>query len=411
MDKAVKTILLLRHAKSAWGEPGLNDHDRPLNRRGERAARAMAGHLIKHGPLPDQILCSTAIRARQTLAPLQQVLTPLPPISLEKGLYLASEDALLDRLRDLPAAVERVMLIGHNDGIWHLAEVLAGGGKAEALTALADKYPTGTLAVLQAPIDRWSDLAAGAAELRACAAKIPMVWASNYSTGVNTLFWLTRKAAEILGPSFDLEVVEMHHRLKKDAPSGTATTLLEILGAVRKVQLEKELRHGRSERVALEKAMGKKMTYIPFKGGGDVAVQLVGKHIDSTVNNPIEAASHWKAGTLRALCVFDQEPMPYPGKITSSQSWKDVPTCRSQGLDVEYLMLRGIFMTPGASKDEVDYYVDLFEKVRKTEEWKKLMEDGAFNQTFKTGSDYAKWVETEEKRHEELMKAAGWLVK
>ena len=75
--------------------------------------------------------------------------------------------------------------------------------------------------------------------------QIPMVWASNYSTGVNTLFWLTRKAAEILGPGFDLEVVEMHHRLKKDAPSGTATTLLEILGDVRKVQLKEALRHGR----------------------------------------------------------------------------------------------------------------------------------------------------------------------
>ena len=74
---------------------------------------------------------------------------------------------------------------------------------------------------------------------------IPIVWASNYSTGVNTLFWLTRKAAEILGPNFDLEVVEMHHRMKKDAPSGTAATLAEILAAVRKQQLSKVIRHGR----------------------------------------------------------------------------------------------------------------------------------------------------------------------
>ena len=74
---------------------------------------------------------------------------------------------------------------------------------------------------------------------------IPIVLATNYSTGVNTLFWLTRKAAEILGPDFDLEVVEMHHRLKKDAPSGTATTLLEILGEARKLQLAEALRHGR----------------------------------------------------------------------------------------------------------------------------------------------------------------------
>jgi 4-hydroxy-tetrahydrodipicolinate reductase len=83
------------------------------------------------------------------------------------------------------------------------------------------------------------------AAIRDAAHTIPMVWASNFSTGVNTLFWLTRKAAEILGPSFDLEVVEMHHRLKKDAPSGTATTLLEILADTRKLQLEESLRHGR----------------------------------------------------------------------------------------------------------------------------------------------------------------------
>jgi 4-hydroxy-tetrahydrodipicolinate reductase len=75
--------------------------------------------------------------------------------------------------------------------------------------------------------------------------KIPMVWASNFSTGVNTLFWLTRKAAEILGPDFDLEIVEMHHRMKKDAPSGTAKTLAEILAGVRKLQLDKAARHGR----------------------------------------------------------------------------------------------------------------------------------------------------------------------
>ena len=89
--------------------------------------------------------------------------------------------------------------------------------------------------------------------------QIPIVWSSNYSTGVNTLFWLTRKAAEILGPDFDLEVVEMHHRMKKDAPSGTAATLAEILADVRKQQLNKVLRHGRhgitGERTATEIGM------------------------------------------------------------------------------------------------------------------------------------------------------------
>jgi 4-hydroxy-tetrahydrodipicolinate reductase len=83
------------------------------------------------------------------------------------------------------------------------------------------------------------------ARIAACQSRVPMVWASNFSTGVNTLFWLTRKAAEILGPGFDLEIVETHHRLKKDAPSGTATTLAEILAAVRQQQLRNIVRHGR----------------------------------------------------------------------------------------------------------------------------------------------------------------------
>jgi 4-hydroxy-tetrahydrodipicolinate reductase len=97
------------------------------------------------------------------------------------------------------------------------------------------------------------------AELKKLSTRVPMVWASNYSTGVNTLFWLTRKAAEILGADFDLEIVEMHHRLKKDAPSGTAKTLAEILASVRKQQLDKVLRHGREglvgERTAAEIGM------------------------------------------------------------------------------------------------------------------------------------------------------------
>ena len=83
-------------------------------------------------------------------------------------------------------------------------------------------------------------------EIKKLMDRIPIVWASNFSTGVNTLFWLTRKAAEILGPDFDLEVVEMHHRLKKDAPSGTAKTLAEILAETRKLHLDESARHGRA---------------------------------------------------------------------------------------------------------------------------------------------------------------------
>jgi tripartite-type tricarboxylate transporter receptor subunit TctC len=163
--------------------------------------------------------------------------------------------------------------------------------------------------------------------------------------------------------------------------------------------------------VALEKAVGKKLTYIPYKGGGAVAVQLVGNHIDSSVNNPIEAVAHWRAGKLRPLCVFDAKQLNYHDKLAGDLAWDSIPTCKSAGLNVEYVMLRGYFMPPGVSKEAVDYYIDLFKKVRETPEWTKLMNDGAFNQSFMTGDQYVKWVADAEKQHEDLMKEAGFLAK
>lgn len=161
--------------------------------------------------------------------------------------------------------------------------------------------------------------------------------------------------------------------------------------------------------VLLEKAAGKKITYIPFKGGGDVAVQLVGNHINSTVNNPIEAESHWRAGKLRALCVMDKQPMPYKTKLTAQQSWADIPTCTSAGIPVDYLMLRGIFMAPGVTPDQVAYYLNLFKKVRALPEWKEFMDKGAFNQTALTGTEFFDWLGKNEQMHRVLMKEAGFL--
>lgn len=163
--------------------------------------------------------------------------------------------------------------------------------------------------------------------------------------------------------------------------------------------------------VLLEKTIGKKLIFIPLKGGGDVAVQLVGKHIDSTVNNPIEADNHWRSGALRPLCVFDKERLPYKNKMTATQAWSDVPTCESAGLPVDYLMLRGIFMTPGATDDQVKYYLDLFQKVRALPEWKAFMEEGAFKQTNLSGKAFVDWLGQAEVQHRELMKEAGFLAK
>ncbi|HLX22970.1 MAG TPA: tripartite tricarboxylate transporter substrate-binding protein [Usitatibacter sp.] len=156
---------------------------------------------------------------------------------------------------------------------------------------------------------------------------------------------------------------------------------------------------------------GVKFTYIPFKGGGDVATQLVGKHCDSTVNNPIEAVAQWRGGTLRPLCVFDAQRMPYKEKVTKDMSWNDIPTCKEMGLNVEYLMLRGIFMPGGVTPDQVKYYVDVLDKVRATPEWKKFLDEGAYNATTMTGKEYADWVAKAEELHYNLMKEAGFLAK
>jgi len=155
--------------------------------------------------------------------------------------------------------------------------------------------------------------------------------------------------------------------------------------------------------VQLEQALGVKFTYVPFKGGGEVCVNLVGKHIDSTVNNPIECVSHWKAGRVRPLAVFDTQRIPDP-------AWKDIPTVKEAlGIDVHYLMLRGVFGPPNMPKDAVAFYVDLLKKVYETPDFKKYMEDGALKPSFASGDDYVKWVTENEKLHKDLMAKGGLL--
>jgi putative tricarboxylic transport membrane protein len=146
-----------------------------------------------------------------------------------------------------------------------------------------------------------------------------------------------------------------------------------------------------------------------LRGGGEVAVQLAEKRVDSTVNNPIEALAQWRAGSVRPLCVFDSKQLPYTQSMANKISWGDLPTCRTQGLPVEYLMLRGVFTVPDASKEQVDYYVDVLRRVRDKPEWKALMDQGAFNATFMTGDEFSRWLENEAKRHERLMHEAGFL--
>ncbi|HEV8725921.1 MAG TPA: tripartite tricarboxylate transporter substrate binding protein [Candidatus Binatia bacterium] len=157
--------------------------------------------------------------------------------------------------------------------------------------------------------------------------------------------------------------------------------------------------------IQLEQALGVKFTYVPFKGGGEVCVNLVGKHVDSTVNNPAECANHWKAARVRPLGVFDAARLSDP-------DWKGVPTIKEAlGVDIQYLMLRGIFGAPGIAKDAVEWHIDFLKKIYESAEFKKYVSDGALKPAFLTGPEYVKWVEENEKLHRDLMVKEGLIKK
>jgi putative tricarboxylic transport membrane protein len=157
--------------------------------------------------------------------------------------------------------------------------------------------------------------------------------------------------------------------------------------------------------VLLEQSQGVKFIYVPFKGGGEVCVNLVGKHVDSTVNNPIECVSHWKAKRVRPLGVFDPERIP-------DADWKEIPTIKEAlGANISYNMLRGIFGAPAMSKEAVDWYIGFLKKVFDTEDFQKYLHKGALKPAFATGNEYVKWVEENETLHKDLMTKGGLIKK
>ena len=161
--------------------------------------------------------------------------------------------------------------------------------------------------------------------------------------------------------------------------------------------------------VLLETAAGARLSYVPLKGGGDVARALAAGEVDITVNNPIEAEKLWREGRLRPLCVFDGRPLEYPDKIAGNLAWSDLPTCMSFGIPVQYLMLRGIFTTPGATPAQVAYYATLLDKVRALPEWRQFMAQGAFKNESLAGPPFVAWLDRAESFHRVLMREARLL--
>lgn len=151
------TLLLLRHAKSSWDTPDMEDFERPLAKRGIAAAPQIGRYIRREGLVPDLVLSSTSVRTRATLAlALPEIGAPPPEIHYEDGLYLASAGDILERVRGIGAKARRVLVVGHNPGMHGAALTLVGDGPRKALASLAMKFPTAALAVFDFDLDRWS---------------------------------------------------------------------------------------------------------------------------------------------------------------------------------------------------------------------------------------------------------------
>jgi len=161
--------------------------------------------------------------------------------------------------------------------------------------------------------------------------------------------------------------------------------------------------------VFLEKKTGAKFAYLPYKSGGEAATQLVGNHTQSNVNNPSENLEVWRAGQVRPLCVFDKERIQYKSRVAGEMSWNDIPTCKEQGVDVQYLMLRAMFLPGKVTADQTAFYVDLFKKVAQTAEYKDYMEKQALKPIFLTGKDMLKFLEEDDALNKGLMTEAGFV--
>lgn len=159
-------LLLLRHAKSSWDNPALDDFDRPLAKRGTKAAARMGEYLRKADVSPDIVLCSTAVRTRATLTLLLAELKGPPPrVLFSDTLYLADADTLLSAIHNDSDGAKTLMLIGHNPGLHALALQLTGNGSRETLAELAMQFPTAALAQITFDAERWPQIHAGSGTL------------------------------------------------------------------------------------------------------------------------------------------------------------------------------------------------------------------------------------------------------
>ncbi len=154
----MKTLLLLRHAKSGWDDPDLADHDRPLDWQGERAALVIGRYMQQEDLIPELVLCSTARRAMETHWLVSSQWTNPPPAEFDRGLYLTGDRALLHRLAQVDDRFKSVLVVGHNPDLHDLVLALARRGDPALLAAARDRFPTAAFAVIKLPIEHWAEI-------------------------------------------------------------------------------------------------------------------------------------------------------------------------------------------------------------------------------------------------------------
>jgi len=162
----LKTVYLLRHAKSSWDHPDIDDYQRPLAPRGLKAAPRLGRHMAREELIPERVLCSGARRAQESWELVSAGLGVPVPLKVLPEIYHGSVVMLIGLIHALPDSESSVLLVGHNPTFHHLALLLAGSGKESALQQLQFKYPTGTLAVLDFSVQAWSEVTKGAGHLR-----------------------------------------------------------------------------------------------------------------------------------------------------------------------------------------------------------------------------------------------------
>jgi phosphohistidine phosphatase len=161
----MRRLMLLRHAKSDWSLPGQSDHDRGLAPRGRKAAPLMGRYIAEHGLIPDRVIVSTAKRTQETWRLVAEALPRVPPVDFEDRIYEASPRDILAAIADTPGSARTLLVVGHNPGFQDTANLLVASGEKRLRNGLAEKFPTGALAVIDLDIADWAEIRPGSGRL------------------------------------------------------------------------------------------------------------------------------------------------------------------------------------------------------------------------------------------------------